>query len=468
MLPGQQADDGLWFATSDTPSTRLYLAHYFGPTPRSLDNADPDYYTRNFLAASGESGQHERYGGFWRDRPLERAPIDGDYRLADARWEIQAAQRMNLDGFLVDILSLDSASFEVYEKLVDAAVDLGTGFKVIPMIDTTGEAAERASPTELARAVGYFVDKPSSYYLPDGRFLVASFFAENKAVEWWQDRLQAIAAEDRVTPAFHAGLLDLSRMPEFASIATFVGPWSYGADPAEIESTAPQAAEQARALGLRWMGSALSQNVRPAQGTFDEAANSEALRASWARILGEQADLVQAVTWNDFSEGSQLEPSVARSWGPAAVGAYYSEEWKTGKVPAVLEDELIVSHRDQPLEGAEFASQQTSRMTQNTTGDTATPLRDDVEVLTYLNAPAQVTVSVGGVSHSYQAPVGEHAQLFPSALGVVAASVQRGPTEVASVTSPFPVTAKPASEDRQYFFASSLPGTKGQHPMMTR
>lgn len=464
---GQKPDDGLWFAPSSAPTSRLYLAHYFGPAPRSLDNEEPDYYTRNYLSASGESGSHAAYGGFWRDRPLERPPLAGDFRLQDATWEIQAAQRMNIDGFLVDILSIDSSSFAIYQKLVDAAVSLHTDFKIIPMIDTTGEAAAETSPTDLAHALDYFVGKASSYYLPDGRFLVTSFFADKETPQWWSDRLQAIADEDHVKTAFHAGLLDLNRMRDYASIATFVGPWSYGADPQEIESTVPGAAAEARSLGLGWMGSALSQNVRPAQGTFDEAANSEALRSSWARIEREHADLVQAVTWNDFSEGSQLEPSTGRSWGPAAIGAYYAEEWKTGRTPTVLRDELILSHRDQPLDGVSFQSGQTSLMKQNTTGQTATAPRNDVEALTYLTAPATVTVTIGGVRHSYAAPAGEHAETFPLALGSVSGAVRRGGTEVAAVQSPFPVTDNPVSQDRQYFFVSSLHGTDGQHPMMT-
>ncbi|HYP45831.1 MAG TPA: endo-1,3-alpha-glucanase family glycosylhydrolase [Propionibacteriaceae bacterium] len=461
-------DHQLWFTKSTKESTRKYFAHYFGPSPRSADNLAPDYYTRNFLSASGEEGKHAAYGGFWRDRPLERPPISGDFRLQDAKWEISTAQAMGVDGFLVNILGLNDSSYKVYVTLVNAAVELDSRFKIVPMVDANGEAAAAATPEQWGAAMTYFIGKSSSYSLPDGRFLVASFAADKKAPSWWSDRLSAISSVNGVPVAFHAGLLNLSAIDAFAPIASFIGPWSYGADPAAIRSIWPQAAAIARASGSSWMGSVLTQNVRPSQATFDEAANSEALRASWSRVIYERADLVQAVTWNDFSEGGQLVPSVARGWGPAAMAAYYAEEWKTGVLPRILRDVVIVSHRDQPLEGASYQSRQTVLMTRKASDGATTPLRDEVEAITYLTAPAEVTVVVAGVTTSYVAPAGEHAMTFPIGTGLVSASVSRNGVEVAAVDSPFNISKTPVSQDRQYFFASSLDGTIGQHPLMTR
>jgi hypothetical protein len=91
-----------------------------------------------------------------------------------------------------------------------------------------------------------------------------------------------------------------------------------------------------------------------------------------------------------------------------------------------------------------------------------TPLRDRVEALTYLTAPATVKVRIGSSSYTYDAPAGEYAKTFPNALGTVSGSFSRNGIVKGSVTSPFRVTANPVSQDRQYFFVSSLHGTAMQ------
>jgi hypothetical protein len=458
----------LWFLKSPAVSGRKVFAHYLGQYPRSIENATPalDYYSSQYLRASGEGGIHAAYGGFSRDRNLERAPIPGDYALADAKWEIQAAQKVGIDGFFVDILTFSGMQMNLYHKLTDAAVGLKSGFKIIPMLDASGGVVPTATPIEVSAALGYFVGKPSSYYLNDGRYLVASFLAEAQTPSWWTQRLTAIESQYGTKTGFLSTFNDVSNVSKYASISAVTGGWSYGADPAYATASS-SASSTAHAAGVQWMGAALTQNIRPGQHTFDEAANSEALRASWARIIRENAEMVQVVTWNDFSEGGQIVPSVARSWGPATIIAYHAQEWKTGVTPSIVSDELILSHRDQRLTGATYQSGQSLMMTQRVTG-AQTPVRDRVEALTYLTAPAVVTVRVGGVAHSYTAPAGEHAQTFANAVGTVSGAMVRAGVLLASVTSPFPVTATPVSQDRQYFFVSSLHGTEGQHPMMSR
>lgn len=460
--------DKLWFQRSSSTSHREIFAHYLGQYPRSYENDAPasDYYTTQYLSASGENGKHAAYGGFSRDRPLERSPLLGDFALADATWEIVAAQKMGIDGFFVDILMLSGMHMDTYHKLVDAADALNTGFKIIPMLDASGGAVPAATPTQVAQALDYFIAKPSSYYLDDGRYLVASFLTEAQSPAWWTQRLAAIGAQHAVTTAFLSCFNAVSNVSRYASISAVTGGWSYGADAAYTAGVSA-AASVARSAGVMWMGTALTQNVRPNQATFDEADNSAALRGSWDKIIRENASIVQVVTWNDFSEGGQIVPSVARSWGPAEIEAYHAEQWRTGRAPTILRDTLILSHRDQPLTGAVYQSGQSMLMTQRLTGGQS-PLQNRVEALTYLTAPAIVNITIGGVNHAYQAPAGEHAESFEIAIGRVSGSVVRNGSEVAAVASPFPVTANPISQDRQYFFVSSVVGTLGQHPMMSR
>jgi hypothetical protein len=456
----------LFFRRSGAASAKKVFPHYFGQLPRSLDNGgSPDYYDRSLLRVAGEGGKHASYGGYLRDRPLPRPSISGDYLLEDAKWEIRTAQAMGADGFFVNITSIAGTTWNRYLKLVDAAVQLGTGFVIIPMIDTNG-SVRNATPVEIATALSYFAGKPSTY-LEDGRMLISCFKCEGFSVDRWQAIFAAVTALTNVPVSF-AGILlgpGQTAIAKYAPIADYLGNWSIGADPAMLRcstNTAGRAAEWARAAGCGWIGTSHTQiNVPYTSHYFDEAANSEALRESWRKIFRQQADHVQCVTWCDFSEGGQLTPSVAKGWSQYAITAYYIERYKTGTFPAITKDVLFLSHRNQPLTGATYQSGQTELMTQ-AQRSAMTPLRDRVEALTYLTAPATVRVRIGSSSYTYDAPAGEYAKTFPNALGTVSGSFSRNGIVKGSVTSPFRVTANPVSQDRQYFFVSSLHGTTMQ------
>jgi hypothetical protein len=474
QLPARTADaavDGdpannLFFHRSGAWSAKKVFPHYFGQLPRSLDNAaQPDYYDRSLLAVGGEGGRHAAYGGYLRDRPLPRPPVSGDYELADATWEIRTAQAMGADGFFVNITSLTGAAWRRYLKLVDAAVALRTGFFIIPMIDTNG-AVRNNTPLEIATALGYFVGKASTY-LESGRMLLSCFKCEGFSVDRWRAIFDAMASVNGVTISFAGILLNPNQgaIATYAPIADYLGNWIIGADPAMLAcstNTAGRAADWARAAGCKWVGTSHTQiNVPYTQHYFDEAANSAALRESWWKIIRQRAEHVQCVTWCDFSEGGQLTPSVAKGWSQYAITAYYVERYKTGAFPAITKDVLFLSHRNQPLTGATYQSGQTELMTQ-TRRSAMTPLQDRVEALTYLTAPATVRVRIGTATHTYTAPAGEYVKTFPNSLGTVSGSLTRGSVVLGSVTSPFTVTRNPVSQDRQYFFVSTMHSVQRQ------
>lgn len=115
-------------------SSHVIFAHYFTPFPITIDNkpADADYYALQYLRPQGENGKHAYCGGFLRDRPVPRAPLTGNWTLIDMEKEVSEAIAAGLDGFIVDILSLDPANviWTRVLKLLDAAAAVDPGFKV--------------------------------------------------------------------------------------------------------------------------------------------------------------------------------------------------------------------------------------------------------------------------------------------------------------------------------------------------
>ncbi len=97
-----------------TDSGPKVFAHYFPPYPISLDNApsDKDYYSTDYLKVNGEGGKYAAVGGLLRDRPLGRAPLsNSNFRLADMRTEVRQAKAAGIDGFTLNIMSLQGSNW---------------------------------------------------------------------------------------------------------------------------------------------------------------------------------------------------------------------------------------------------------------------------------------------------------------------------------------------------------------------
>jgi Glycosyl hydrolase family 71 len=434
-------------ATLDDAAPRVF-ANYFPTFPISLDNEDPsdDYYARGFNAADGEGGNHAAYGGFFRQRPLPRAvdPSD-DWALEDMKTEVQRATDAGIDGFVIDILSLSGPVWNRVLLLLDAASIVDPEFRIVLMPD--GNTRVVSDPVVLADAMASIADHPAVHHLDDGRLVVAPFMPEG--AQWWADWM-ALMAERGISVAFMPVLLDYGRsIDDFAAISYGVSVWG-GRSLDSVDNLARFAAD-AQGRGLVWMQPVALQDVRPKSGVYDEANNTETLRAMWSTAEATDADWVQIVTWNDYSEATEIAPSTNTGWSPLDINAYYLVSYKLGAAPTITRDRIYLSHRIQPV-AAEPTDGQTSLMKLRTG---SSPPRDGVEVLTFLRQGAAVEVTIGRSTHRYDAPAGVHAEVFPLEVGTVAARARAADGTETTVTSSHEVTDGPKVQDLQYRFANS-------------
>lgn len=446
-------------------SGKLVFAHYFPPLPVSLDNEEPDrdYYARNYLDPEGERGKHAAYGGHLRDRPLPRAPIEAeDWRLQDMRTEVRQAIAGGLDGFTLNVLQLEDGSdprlWRNAELLMQAAHDVDPEFKIVIMPDMAASLVKE-DVERVAEGVARLADHPAAYRLPDGRLLVSPFKAEAHSPQWWGSFLEEMEEEHGVAVALLPTFVgDVRRYAaDFADISYGLSSWGSRNpginDPEAAGGGSPRAlAEEAIGRGLKWMQPVSVQDERPNQGIYDEAENTTNLRRTWqlARVTG--ADLVQIPTWNDYTEGTQLAPSVMHGWTFLDLSAYYLTWYKTGAAPEIVRDAVYLTHRTQPVD-AEPTYDQSELMERRRGGS---PARDTVEALTFLTEAGTVELRVGQASHRCQADAGIDTCVVPLGVGQVSARVLRGDEVVARVTSPYEVTDEPYVQDLQYVGVSSL------------
>lgn len=444
------------------PGKKVF-AHYFVPYPISLDNkAQPDYYQTGYLTPTGESGKHSAYGGLLRDRPIVRAPLSGDWELADMVTEISRAKAAGLDGFIVDLLSTDSTAWNAYpgslgagtgrnarltKKLLNAAQ--GQDFKIVLMPDMTSSVGS-LTPAALATYLTGLGNYSSAFRLDDGRLVVSPFKAENWSVANWKSFITAMGGESKVAlvPCF---LNASAYMTSFAPISYGFSIWG-GRSPATNPTGPSSNITKAHSLGKIWMQPVSTQDERPNQSIYDEAQNSQNLRNTWSIAITNNAEWVQIVTWNDYSEGTQFSPSRNNNGAWAKLSQYFIKYFKTGAKPAITTDQIYLSNRIQAVSAKPTYAGQTKLMSLRSG---SSPARDTVEALVILTAPAVVMINVGGTVSTFSAPAGISSFTAPLRVGQVSASITRGSTTVASVTSPATVTSTPYVQDLQYYANSN-------------
>jgi hypothetical protein len=160
---------------------------------------------------------------------------------------------------------------------------------------------------------------------------------------------------------------------------------------------------------------------------------------------------VQIPTWNDYTEGTHIAPSVMHGWTFVDVSAYFLTWYKTGTAPEIVRDAVYLTHRTHPVDAEPTYDQ--SELMERRGGSRA---RDTVEALTFLTERGTVEVRVGDQRHRCDVEAGVDTCVVPLATGQVSAQVVRDGETVARVTSPYEVTDEPYVQDLQYVGASSL------------
>lgn len=486
-------------------SPKKVFAHYFTPHPLSVDNKIPeanastgyegDYYTKNYLQIDGVNGAYADGGGKWRDRPLTtprtiagtvtRSPCPlpeplPRWRVEDMRTEIRSAKAAGIDGFTMSILMFPKvegeAGYTTYDYklcqnnylLLSAAIEEDPAFKIIlrPSMPALDHHSAQKMADEMARMAKY----SSAYRLADGRVVISPFHSDFKSsttdsATYWKSFLDIMKAKG-IRVAFVPSFLNYPK-----SVATFdsiipdeylygFSEWGRRSPGSDYNTTMTSLGNRITdaqvTRGKIWMQPVSVQDFRPkdagaSYGTYYESKNSQNLRLHWEAAIKYDAAWIDMPTWNDFGEHSTVGPSVKNGYAVLDIVTNYLARFKTGSQPAIVRDTLYLSHRTHRHEYVPPAPQVflTPRTTSNA------PSQNTVEVLSYLTAPATVTVKVGASTYTYEAPAGVYSKYYPLSTGTVSASATRSGTVAAAVTSSHKVVSAPDRQDLNYYYKSS-------------
>ncbi|HEY3330257.1 MAG TPA: glycoside hydrolase family 71 protein [Capsulimonadaceae bacterium] len=436
-------------------SPKKVFAHYFTPFPISIGNPDPakDYYATQYLRAAGENSKWVSRGGFLRQRPLPRPPYvaSPDRATVDLEVEVRRAVKAGLDGFTVDLLSTPNphdGNWRNTIALLNVADRVAPNFRIIPMPDMT--AGYRNSPELITEAIVALSKYPNVYRLPDGRIVVSPYCAHIMPPEWWATWLETMKAKGvpvALLPLFQAWR---DHVKDYASVSIGASDWGLRSV-ASNKRWFTESAEFAHKYVPIWMAPVAPQDYRPKDFSCWEATNSENYRTMWGNAIAGGADWVQLITWNDYSESTEVSPSSGTQYAFYDLTAYYTAWFKTGKAPKIKNDVLYYFHRVHRSD-APYDDTKQGKPTHPATDD---KFVDEIELLAFLTKPGTLEIDIAGKSYTKDAPAGMTSFRAPLAPGTPQFKLIRNGKTAIAVTSAFPVVEKVTYQDFLYRGGSS-------------
>jgi hypothetical protein len=420
----------------------------------STDNRPPseDRYARDYLNVEGMKGRFAKEGGFLRERPIPRPPRrSADWLIEDMEEDVRLAASIGLDGFFFNIVSLDpkTAHWQSLEAMLEAVERANSNFRLILTIDVS--SLKQVPVDQLVDFVVKFADRSALLRHSDHRLVMAAFRPEGWSLDWWQTWLSKL--RDRGIEVFFIPIvLNWRKAVDWGllNIGDMLGAWG-----PHTLSAIPQLErhrQEVKAAGKLWMPPVLPQDFRPKGMVYSEADNSRMFRSFWESAIDQDADWVNVVTWNDYSECTEITPSSGIQYSFYDLCAYYVSWFKGGRAPEIRKDVLFYFHRVMPaapitVRGRRVPGQVTIRGAQ--------PPTDEVELLGFLTAPGRLEIEIAGETTRAEVGAGMHGLRAPLRPGLPRFRLQRGGETVIDFTSAFEIRANLPFPDLLYRGGSS-------------
>ena len=413
-------------------SAKRVFAHYFHPFPVSIDNNTPakDYYNAQYLSKTGESSKWAKQGGFLRQRPLGVTPgTNPNWQQLNMEGEVRAAIARGISGFTFDSMAASDATDpkSSLHLMLAAAQAVDSRFKIVIMPDMTTLGTDVNSVVQIITAVA---GSPAAYHLSDGRLVVSPFDAGLNTPAWWQSLISRLASQGiqiALVPTFLGWANSADAFAAFSygfsdwGSATVAGAGALEGDPDIVHSSYKKI----------FMMPVDPQQYRPKDFIFWEAGNSAALRGAWTDSIQGDADWIQLVTWNDFSESSAIAPvtdaTLQRNIGTGFYNltGYYASWFLTGQQPKITHDVLYYFYRREPTSATAGAQSQPGKIYSGVA-------ENSIELLGFLTSAGVLKITIGGKTYTQNAAAGIVSFKIASQPGTPLFTLSRSGTDVFS------------------------------------
>jgi hypothetical protein len=360
--------------------------------------------------------------------------------------EIYRARACGVDGFGVDVLALSGPLWERIRTLLAVTDAVAPEFRVI--LEPDMNAMRGSDAEKLADALHELAASASVYRL-DNRVVVAPYNAELRTPDFWAELLTALKRRDTeavLLPIFLNERLYERDHPEFAMP---YANWTHPDLNSLVQSySAKHGYDRRRPIIMDGIS---AQHTAPKSASFREAANTTLFRTGWQWAIQENVPSVQLVSWNDYTEGTQIAPSLGTQFVFYDLCLYHSLWFQVGSPPSVVRDALYYSHRMQIiLPDSKPMSDETAM---HVIG--STPIKNEIEMLAFLTAPATLQIEIAGRTYEQRGVPGITSCRAPAAPGRPIFRIVRAGRTILEKASDWTIVAEFNSENPEYVGGSS-------------
>lgn len=381
-------------------------------------------------------------------------PVTFEQRVAAYKKEIQDAQAIGIDGFVINVGKWDAFYQLCTAAMYQAAAEGSPAFTIFFSIDfNNGTPFDKGGipvMDTIRQIIKQYYNHPNQFRY-GGKPVVSTFFGSQKSSSFWQvEFLNPLAAEGYPVlfiPNFYRynHVLDLpaqlSYIQGIYDDYPFVdGLFYFGAAgiPPEIvvaNRFHQTVAVQKGKLYMATVSPTYSDTRTRHNNRIFNYRGGEGIHEIWQGILQDQPQWVQVVTWNDFVEqhyiGSSLSniedagnfPHVAYR----ELCRYYIQWYKTGSAPLITTDRVMLLYRTHAKDIV-------------IPGDPLGPplnwetVSDHLYATAFLTQPAELILKTGSHQSSFHLPAGMQFVSIPFEQGTQAFTLRRGQNTVMQET----------------------------------
>jgi hypothetical protein len=395
--------------------------------------------------------------------------------VAGYKLDIQDAQAAGVDAFVLDEFGWAGTGNDfstMTANIFEAALELGTGFKLYLMSDSEGQSYEAAAIVAAGTMLAAYANHPN-YLSLNGRPLFSGWAsglntANGSADNTYWSGVSTNIVGTGLNPFFFPALTDGSLTVANVNTWYNAGTWMPSIVQGLMELGDSRPADNqvnknaAKALVMSNHGKAFGAGVDSwhapirflSQGLTNqvdvvEFNGGEGVSAIWLDLINNvKPSFVLLATWNDYSENYMGPASQANlitnnlsSWGITGdylfshagfteLNKYFIQWYKTGTQP-IWPDAMYVFYRNAAT--SVVASGAAAGTTINWNGGGTTTL-DDLYITTILTASATLTVTTGGTPNVFGLSAGISHTRVPFSVGTQTFVLVRSSTTIISIT----------------------------------
>jgi len=278
-------------------------------------------------------------------------PLLGPYDSWDervVRSHIRMAKAAGIDGFICSWWGIGSFEDAAFSRMLDVAAE--EGFNLTIYYESVREMTREQVVSELSYVLERYSRHPAFLKL-EGRPVVFLYAVEamGRGLDFWREVLREVERRTGVSAVYIGDTFNTAFLSIFDGIHTYIPIWikdlkgTYASVAARVRSFVGPEEEPVRRLWVATVCPGYDDRKVRSPGTYVPREEGRYYRATWEAALESGADLILICTWNEWHEGTEVEPSVQYGFSYLNLTRVFAERFKGTAPPSPAPPSLNLS-----------------------------------------------------------------------------------------------------------------------------